>query len=114
MFKQLCKQYFPIILFRQPIFTSKTYSHAVTYNHASADSNLPLFYRFSNSTTSYSLSVGWVITEPENNTNLTLSRENMIPLPIYWSASAILLQPFGLRSVSDNQLIFLMDVFMVQ
>ena len=40
MFKQLCKQHFPIILFRQPIFTSKTYSHAVTYNHASADGNL--------------------------------------------------------------------------
>ena len=28
MFKQLGKQHFPIILFRQPIFTSKTYSHA--------------------------------------------------------------------------------------
>ena len=40
MFKQLCKQHFPIILFRQPTFTSKTYNHAVTYNHASADGNL--------------------------------------------------------------------------
>ena len=43
MFKQVCKQHFPIILFRQPIFTSKTYNHAVTYNHASADGNLPLY-----------------------------------------------------------------------
>ena len=43
MFKQLCKQHFPIILFRQPIFTSKTYIHAVTYNHASADGNLRHF-----------------------------------------------------------------------
>ena len=40
MFKQLCKQHFPIILFPQPIFTSKTYKHVVTYNHASADGNL--------------------------------------------------------------------------
>ena len=40
MFKQLCKQHFPIILFPQPIFTSKTYKQAVTYNHASADGNL--------------------------------------------------------------------------
>ena len=40
MFEQLCKQHFPMILFRQPIFTSKTYNHAVTYNHASADGNL--------------------------------------------------------------------------
>ena len=40
MFKQLCKQHFPIILFRQPMFTSKTYNHAVTYNHASANGNL--------------------------------------------------------------------------
>ena len=38
MFKQLCKHY----VFRQPIFTWKTYNHAVTYNHASADGNLPL------------------------------------------------------------------------
>ena len=43
MFTQLCKQHFPIILFRQPIFTSKTYNHAVTYNHASADGNLQNF-----------------------------------------------------------------------
>ena len=42
MFKQLCK-HFPITLrIRQPIFTRKTYNHEVTYNHASADSNLPL------------------------------------------------------------------------
>ena len=40
MFKQLCKQHFPIILFQQPIFTSKTYDHAVTYNQASAHVNL--------------------------------------------------------------------------
>ena len=40
MFEQLCKQHFSIILFRQPIFTSKTYSHAVTYNYASTDGNL--------------------------------------------------------------------------
>ena len=39
MFKQLCKQHYPI-LFRQPIFTSKTYNHAVTYNSTSADDNL--------------------------------------------------------------------------
>ena len=31
MFKQLCKQHFPIILFWQPIFKSKTYNHAVTF-----------------------------------------------------------------------------------
>ena len=37
MFKQLCKQHLPIRLFRQPIFMSKTYNHAVTCNHASAD-----------------------------------------------------------------------------
>ena len=43
MFKQLCKQRFPIILFPQPIFTSKTYKHEVTYNHASAGGNLQLF-----------------------------------------------------------------------
>ena len=30
----------PILLFRQPIFTSKTYNHAVTYNHAGAGGNL--------------------------------------------------------------------------
>ena len=40
MFKQLCKQDFAIILFEQPIFTPKTYHHAVTYNHSSADVNL--------------------------------------------------------------------------
>ena len=40
IFKQLCKQHFPAILFRQPIFKSNTYSHAVTSNHASADDNL--------------------------------------------------------------------------
>ena len=40
MFTQLCKQHSPVILFRLPIFTSKTYNHAVTYNHASADDNL--------------------------------------------------------------------------
>ena len=39
MFKQLCKHN----LFRQPIFTPKTYNHAVTYNHASADGNLRNF-----------------------------------------------------------------------
>ena len=38
MFKQLCKHH----LSRQPIFTPKTYNHAVTYNHASADSNLQI------------------------------------------------------------------------
>ena len=43
MFEQLCKQHFPIILFSQPIFMSKTYKYAVTYNHASADGNLHLF-----------------------------------------------------------------------
>ena len=43
MFEQLCKQNFPITLFRQPIFTSKTYNHAVTYNHTSADGNLQFF-----------------------------------------------------------------------
>ena len=53
MFKQLCKQHLPIILFRQLIF-----NHAVTCNNSSADGNLPLFYRFSNPTTIYSLSVG--------------------------------------------------------
>ena len=31
MFTQLCKQHFPIILFWQPIFKSKTYNHAVTF-----------------------------------------------------------------------------------
>ena len=36
MFTQLCIQHFTITLFRQPIFTSKTYNHAVTYNHVSA------------------------------------------------------------------------------
>ena len=42
MFKQLCK-HFPITLhIRQPIFTWKTYNHAVTYNHASADD---IFYK---------------------------------------------------------------------
>ena len=42
MFKQLCK-HFPLTLrIRQPIFTSKTYNHAVTYNHANADDNLRL------------------------------------------------------------------------
>ena len=41
MLKQMRKQYFAIILFRQPIFTPNTYDHAVTYNnHASADGNL--------------------------------------------------------------------------
>ena len=40
MSKQICKQHFPITLFRQPIFTSKTYNHAATYNHTSADGNL--------------------------------------------------------------------------
>ena len=40
MFKQL-RKHFPLTLrIRQPIFTSKTYNHAVTYNHASADGNL--------------------------------------------------------------------------
>ena len=39
----------------------------------------------------------WVITELEKNTNLTLSRQNMIPMANYWSPSAISLQPFGLR-----------------
>ena len=33
-----------MILFRQPIFTSKTYNHTLTYNHASADGNLPYFH----------------------------------------------------------------------
>ena len=42
MFKQLCKGHFTLTLFRQPIFTSKNYNHAVTYNHASADDNLRL------------------------------------------------------------------------
>ena len=46
MFKQLCKQHFSIILFRQPIFTSKTYKHAVPYNHGSADGNLPSYGSF--------------------------------------------------------------------
>ena len=32
------------MLFRQPIFTPKTYNHAVTYNHASADDNLQIHY----------------------------------------------------------------------
>ena len=41
MFKYLCKQHFPIILFQQPIFTSNTYNHGVTCNHASADGKLP-------------------------------------------------------------------------
>ena len=45
MFKQLCKQHFVIISFPQPIFMSKTHKHAVTYNHASADGNLPYFGR---------------------------------------------------------------------
>ena len=31
MFTQLCKQHFPLILFWQPIFKSKTYNHAVTF-----------------------------------------------------------------------------------
>ena len=43
MFRQLCKQHLPITLFGQPIFTSKTYNHAVTHNHASADDDLPGF-----------------------------------------------------------------------
>ena len=42
MFKQLCKHY----VFRQPIFTWKTYNHAVTYNHGSADGNLRYFGHF--------------------------------------------------------------------
>ena len=42
MFKQLCKQDFPITLCQQPIFTSKTYNYATTYNQASADGNLRL------------------------------------------------------------------------
>ena len=37
MFKHLCKHHY---VSRQPIFTSKTYNHVVTYNHASADGNL--------------------------------------------------------------------------
>ena len=36
----MCKQHFPIMLFRQPIFTWKTFNHTATYDHASADSNL--------------------------------------------------------------------------
>ena len=36
MFKQPCKHN----LSRQPIFTPKTYNHAVSYNHARADGNL--------------------------------------------------------------------------
>ena len=48
MFTQLCKQHFTITLFQQPIFTSKTYNHAVTYNHASADDNLQNICIFGN------------------------------------------------------------------
>ena len=43
MFTQLCKQHFTITLFRQPIFTLKTYNHPVTYNRASAYDNLRLY-----------------------------------------------------------------------
>ena len=43
MFTQLCKQHLPIVLFRQPIFTSKIYNHVVTYDHASADDSLQIF-----------------------------------------------------------------------
>ena len=43
MFTQRCKQHFTITLFRQPIFTSKTYNHLVTYNRASAYDNLRLY-----------------------------------------------------------------------
>ena len=45
MFKQLCKHFPLTLLIRQPIFTWKTYNHAVTYNHASADGN-PLLFPF--------------------------------------------------------------------
>ena len=45
VFTQLCNQHSTIKLFRQPIFTSKTYNHAVNYNHVSADGNLRIYDR---------------------------------------------------------------------
>ena len=53
MFKQLFKQHFPIMLFRQPIFTSKTYIHTVvrilpalmvTFKSLKPSSHAPKFF----------------------------------------------------------------------
>ena len=61
-----------IYVYRQPIFTSKTYNHAVTYNHPSADDHLQFkhFIFMDSCVFQLSLTLGSHLTVPSKGSTL--------------------------------------------